>query len=104
MFSADGHFSVNFVRADRLAFASNNRETGTQEENKAAVQGNISAFGTYKLDPDGSLIFQIIGSNFPNWNGTTQKRLVEISGNQLKYITPATSIGGSAVSILTRAK
>jgi hypothetical protein len=104
MFSADGHFSVNFVRADRPAFASNNRETGTQEENKAAVQGNISAFGTYKLDPDGSLIFQIIGSNFPNWNGTTQKRLVEISGNQLKYITPATSIGGSAVSILTRAK
>jgi hypothetical protein len=58
----------------------------------------------FKLDPDGSLIFQIIGSNFPNWNGTTQKRLVEISGNQLKYITPATSIGGSAVSILTRAK
>jgi hypothetical protein len=103
MFSPDGHFSVNFVHPDRQLYASNNRETGTPEENRTAVQGNISAFGTYKLDPDGSLIFQIVGSNFPNWNGTTQKRLVEISGNQLKYITPATSIGGLAVSILIRA-
>lgn len=104
IFSSDGHFSVNFVRANRPSFGSNNRETGTPDENKAAVQGNISAFGTYTLDPDGSLTFQIIGSSFPNWNGTTQKRLVEISGNRLKYINPATSIGGSAVSILTRAK
>jgi hypothetical protein len=39
MFSADGHFSVNFVRAGRPIFASNNRDTGTPEENKAAVQG-----------------------------------------------------------------
>ena len=104
MFSADGHFSVNFVRADRPMFASNNRETGTQEENKAAVQGNISAFGRYNVEPDGSLTFQIVGSNFPNWTGTTQKRKVEISGDQMKYITPATSVGGTAVSILTRAK
>jgi hypothetical protein len=104
MFSVDGHFSVNFVRADRPIFASNNRETGTQEENKAAVQGNISAFGRYNVEPDGSLTFLVVGSNFPNWTSTTQKRKVEISGDQMKYITPGTSIGGTAVSILTRAK
>jgi hypothetical protein len=104
MLGADGHFSVNFVRADRPIFASNNRETGTPEENKAAVQGNVSAFGRYNVEPDGSLTFQIVGSNFPNWTGTTQKRKVEIIGDQMKYITPATSVGGTAVSILTRAK
>src|ERR1700730_12763284 len=104
MFDADGHFSVNFVRADRPIFASNNRDTGTPDENKAAMQGNISAFGRYNVEPDGSLTFQIVGSTFPNGNGTTQKRKVEISGDQMKYITPATSIGGAAVSILTRAK
>jgi hypothetical protein len=30
----------------------------------------------------------------PNWNGTIQKRVVAVSGDRLKYITPATSIGG----------
>src|SRR5215475_1619135 len=88
MFTSDGHFSVNFVRADRPNFASNNREKGTPEEYKAAVQGNISAFGRYTVDSDGSLTFQIIGSSFPNWNGTVQKRIVEVTGDQLKYITP----------------
>ena len=104
MFAASDHFSWNFMRPDRPKFASNNRQTGTPEENKAAVQGNISAFGTYTLDPGGSLTLQIIGSNFPNWDGTTQKRMVEISGNQMKYFTPATSMGGSAVNILARLK
>lgn len=104
MFTANGHFSWNFMRADRPKFASNNRQTGTPEENKAAVQGNISAFGTYTITPDGALTLEIVASSFPNWDGTTQKRMIEISGDQMKYFTPATSIGGSAVNILNRAK
>ena len=104
IFTASGHFSWNLMRPDRPKFASGNRATGTPDENKAAVQGNISAFGTYTIDPDGLLTLQIIGSSFPNWDGTTQKRMVEISGDQMKYSTPAASIGGSSVNILTRAK
>jgi hypothetical protein len=77
-------------------------QLGTPEENKAAVQGNLSAFGTYTISPDGSLTLQIVGSSFPNWDGTTQKRMVEISGDQMRYYTPATSMGGSAVNILSR--
>jgi hypothetical protein len=103
-FDTSGHFSYSFLRSDRPKFASNNRETGTPEENKAAVLGNISAFGTYTINPDGSLTFHIIGSSFPNWNGTDQKRLIEISGDQMKYTNPSASIGGLAVNILTRAK
>jgi hypothetical protein len=102
--TGDGHFSVNFVRADRPLFASNNRDTGTPEEYKAAIQGNISAFGRYKRDPDGTVMFEIVGSSFPNWNGTTQRRRIEIDGDRMKYITPATSVGGMATSILTRVK
>jgi hypothetical protein len=104
MFDSSGHFLYNFMRADRPKFASNNRETGTPEENKAAVHGNISAFGTYIINPDGSVTFRIVGSSFPNWNGTDQKRLIEVSGDQMKYTNPAASIGGSATNILTRAK
>jgi Lipocalin-like domain len=41
IFTASGHFAWNLMRADRPKFASGNRATGTVEENKAAVQGNI---------------------------------------------------------------
>jgi hypothetical protein len=104
IFTANGHFSWNFMRSERPKFASNNRQTGTPEEYRAAVQGNISAFGTYMITPEGSLTLQIIGSSFPNWDGTTQRRMIEISGDQMKYFTPASSIGGSAVNILARIK
>ena len=104
IFTTDGHFAWNMIRADIPKFASNNRLTGTPEENKSAVQGNISAFGTYTIDLDGVLTLQIIGSSFPNWTGTTQKRLIEITGDHMRYSTPGASIGGSAINILTRAK
>ncbi len=48
MFTANGYFSNSVVRADRLKFGSNNPNMGTPEENKAAVQGIISTFGTYR--------------------------------------------------------
>jgi hypothetical protein len=97
MFSPSGHFSYNWVHPDRPKFASNNRQAGSPEENQAAVHGNLSAFGTYTISPDGSLTLQIVGSSFPNWNGTTQKRTVEIGGDQMKFTSPATSVGGRAV-------
>ena len=104
MFDSSGHFVYDFMRSDTPKFASNNRETGTPDENKAAVQGNISSFGTYTINPDGSVTFHIIGSSFPNWKGTDQKRLIEIGGEQLKYTNPSASVGGSAVNMLARAK
>jgi hypothetical protein len=47
MYDATGHFSVIITRSDLAKFASNNRETGTAEENKAIVQGSLASFGTY---------------------------------------------------------
>ena len=47
MFGADGHFSVTITRAGRPKFASNNRTTGTADENKAVVTGSNAFFGTY---------------------------------------------------------
>ena len=107
MFDSSGHFSINLVNPDVPKFASGNQNTGTPAENQAAVKGNISYFGTYAINPDGSLTLHIIGSGFPNWNGTDQKRMAEINGDQLKWTDPTmTNIGGGAVAvdILTRAK
>jgi hypothetical protein len=93
MFAGDGHFSVTFVRAGRPKFASNNRTTGTADENKAAVAGANAFFGTYVInDADKSLTFRVEGSTYPNLEGTTQKRTITslTAGDELTWTNPAT--------------
>ena len=53
-----------------------------------------------------TLTLQIIGSNFPNMEGTTREGKVEINGDELKYTTRAAYIvpGGSALNVFVRAK
>ncbi|MGO8869524.1 MAG: lipocalin-like domain-containing protein [Alphaproteobacteria bacterium] len=104
MFDSSGHFSTNTLNPDLPKFASNNRATGTPEENKAVVQGSIATFGTYAINPDGSVTFHYIGASFPNWIGTDQKRMIVISGDQMKYTNPGASVGGTAVLVFKRAK
>ncbi len=104
IFTADGYFSTNIVRPDRPKFASNNRTTGTPEENKVVVQGSNSSFGTYEISSDGSITLHIVGSTFPNWDGTKQKRLAAINGDEITWTNPTSSIGGNTVITLQRAK
>jgi Lipocalin-like domain len=104
IFTADGYFSTNIVRPDRPKFVSNNRGTGTPEENKAVVQGSNSSFGTYEINSDGSVTLHIVGSTFPNWDGTKQKRLAAIKGDEITWTNPTASMGGNTVITLQRAK
>jgi Lipocalin-like domain len=84
-------------------FSSNDRTTGTADENKAVVQGSIAYFGTYMVDEaDKSYTTRVEGSTFPNWTGLAQKRTVVISGNNLTITNPAGSGGGTAESKWTR--
>ena len=46
----NGRCSLQLVRSDLAKFASNNRDPGTPDENKAIVQGSISYFGTYSVN------------------------------------------------------
>lgn len=95
-FDINDHFSLVLVRSDLPKFASNNRVAGTADENKAVVQGSIAYFGTYTInEADKIATVQIEGSTFPNWVGATQKRLVEISGDELTLINTPASAGGS---------
>ena len=78
---------------------------GTAEENKAAVQSNIAHFGTYSVnESDKTITFHIDTSTFPNWNGTEQKRPVTVTGDELKWATPASTGAGTAEVVLRRAK
>jgi hypothetical protein len=96
IFEANGHYSVQIMRASRPKFASNVRATGTADENKAVVQGMIAHFGTYSVnEADKSLTFRIEGSSFPNWDGTQQKRTITslTAGDELTWNNPTPSTG-----------
>ena len=55
-------------------------------------------------EKDKSFTLKVEGSSFPNWNGTTQKRPFSISGDELKWNTPAASAGGSNDLVWKRIK
>lgn len=101
-FTSDGRFIYLFSNADLPKFASNNRATGTAEENKAVVQSSIATFGTYSV-ADKDLTMKVEHSTFPNWMGTDQKRTIAITGNDLKWTNPAGSAGGVVELIFKRA-
>jgi hypothetical protein len=102
MFDSSGHFSTHIIRAYRPKFA--HRDNPTPTEIKAVVEGTISAFGTYTVnEADHSIFMEIIGSSFPTWNNTYQKRFITITGDQMNYINPTpTTGGGTAMVILKR--
>jgi hypothetical protein len=102
IFTADGHFSVNIMRPGRTKFASNNRTAGSPEENKEAMAGYISNFGTYAITPDGTLTLHMIGSSFPNWDGAEQKRQIQIKGDEMTWGNMASSTGSGSVTIMLK--
>ena len=106
IFTRDGHYSFQIVRPDRPKFAANNKNKGTSEENKQAIEGTVTIFGTYKIsdETNGTISLHVVGSNFPNWDGTDQVRKVSISGDDMTYTNPSGAIGGTVVQKLRRAK
>ena len=105
MFDRSGHVSVVILTSDLPKFASNNKNTGTDAENKAVVQGTIAAFGTYKVDEENhSVSVHYVGSTYPNFSGTDQQRSVVITGDQMTWTDPAPPFGGTAVATFKRAK
>jgi Lipocalin-like domain len=92
----DGRFSIIIMRASLPKLASNNRMKGTAEENQAIVQGSLAFFGTYKVasEKEKIVMLTIEGSTFPNYDGQVQKRIMIVTGNELMYINPTTTVGG----------
>src|ERR1700733_4853196 len=76
MFDATGRMSLQIMRSTLPKFASNKRQEGTPEENKAIVQGLLCFIGTYSVnETDYILNLHIESSSFPNWNGINQSDL-----------------------------
>ncbi len=70
------------------------------------MQGSTAYFGTYSVsDTDKTFTIHIEGTMFWKWIGTDQKRPFTISGDELKWTTPTTSLGsGTALDVWKRAK
>ncbi|HKT19995.1 MAG TPA: lipocalin-like domain-containing protein [Stellaceae bacterium] len=104
-FTLDGRrFSLIVVRPGRPHFKSDNRLTGTAEENRDTVQGSIAYFGTYSVDEqDKTLVtFHIEGSTFPNWDGAEQKRVLKVAGEEMEYTNPTISTGAGVARLVWR--
>lgn len=93
---AQGHFMLTIIGPDLPKFEFGNRARATPEESRLVVAGSIAMIGTYSMDvTNKTLTFHVETATFPNWNGTTQNRLIATAdGDELKYVTPTASSGG----------
>ena len=105
VFDRSGSFVQVLARPDMPKFASNNRNTGTADENKAVVQGSLAIYGKYSVAKDGTLTLHVERSSYPNWSGANQTRVVtSLTASELKWNIPAPSIGGSSSAVWKRSK
>jgi hypothetical protein len=103
IYDAGGRFVLVLQRSSLPRFVSNNRLSGTPEENKAIVQGSIAYFGRYSVDEKERRInLHYDGSTYPNWDGEDQMRLIQISGDELQILSPVSAVGGGSVHLLLR--
>ena len=100
-FDGKGHYIISVMRSDRAKYAVNDRTKGSAEENQATAQGTNTYFGTYTVsEPDRTISIHIVGSSFPNWNETDQKRIFTITGDELKLTNPVASTGGGTAEVV----
>lgn len=105
-FASNGRFAAQFMRPDIPKIAANNRMKATQEENTAIAQGLAAFFGEWKLvdAKTGEISLHVIGSSYPNWNGSDQKRFIKVRGDAMTIINPSSPSVGRSTVMLTRVK
>ena len=105
VFGADGRYTVQIFREDRVKFAAGDKLHGTPDEYKDASLGMSCHFGRYTVDPEkGTITFQIERASFPNWDGATQTRPFTLNGDDLEWRVPATPDGKIPISAWHRVR
>ena len=92
IFAPDGRYSFIMARAGLPRFTGNNRERGTDDENRAVVTGTFAHAGKYVVnEPAGTFTWHVEASTFPNWENSSQTRAYKIVGDELHYTSPSAS-------------
>jgi hypothetical protein len=96
VFSANGDYAIQILKAVRPKVAANDKNKATAEENAALVQGNNSHFGVYSIDDiKHTITFNVQHAFYPNWEGNLQVRNYTLENNVLSYIVTNTTNGGA---------
>jgi Lipocalin-like domain len=102
---ASGQYVQIIWRSDVPKFKANSRLKGTAEENAATIQGTTANFGTWTVDEASkTLTVRYVGSLFPNQAGSDSKRIVSVTGDELRVSNPATGSGMRSDTVWRRAK
>ena len=105
IFDASGRYVFSFADPGVPKFAGGNRTGGSADENKAAMEGALSHFGTFSINEnERSFTLKIDGSSFPNLTGTEEKQTFTLSSDDLKWTTPETPDGSTFEFAWKRAK
>jgi hypothetical protein len=104
IFSSDGHFALIQMRGDLPKLASNSRDAGTAEENKAIIEGSIAYFGAYSVNESDKVItVRLEGSTFPNVGGEQKRIVTSLTADELKFTNPRTPAGVTLAVVWKRA-
>jgi len=98
IFSPSGRYSFVVMRPDMPKIAAKDRMKGTDDENRAIVQGSLVHFGRYTInETEGSYTLQIEGSSYAADVGTTQTRSIsKFSGDEFEILNRTPTSGASA--------
>lgn len=100
---AKGRYSLQIFKSERLRFAGDSKADASVDEFRSAVMGSSTHYGTMTIDEGaGVLVFSIVGSSFPNWEGTIQRRQYKLDGAELRYKVPPRPDGSIPVSVWRR--
>lgn len=95
MYDRTGYMSIQFLRDPRPTFVSGSHRDGPPEEIKLAYEGYYAYFGTYEInETEGTVIYHVEGSLWPEQVGADQKVFYKFSENRLTMTTPPIQRGG----------
>ena len=105
VYDPTGHLSVQIMRMPaRPPFAAGDDDKGTDAEVRAAYDGYVAYFGTYRVDEANSVVTHVVeGSLKPSYTGTDQPRPFKLDGDVL-VIQGRDKDGSSYVRELHRVK
>ena len=95
LYAASGHMALIVMSTGRTRFASGDALAGTPEEIREAFEGFEAYAGSFEVDvDDNSILHRAQICRFPNWEGGTQFRFFELSGDTLELSSPPMPSGG----------
>jgi hypothetical protein len=104
VFESAGYFAFILNRPDLPKFASNNRFTGTAEENRSIVHGSFAYFGKYSVT-DKIVTMHVEGGTWPSWTGMElERQTISFSGDAMRWTDPTPSLGGKIENAWARIK